>query len=293
MGLPELVEQDLMEQGPWQHDLPGHGPFEDDPFDDEAVAAGPARPFGAAAPGAAVPRVTARTEISRRADSYTLTGAAARRRLPWPPAPTVLRGMRGAPGSHLPAAPAVRPSVGPRAATVAELAPGAARVSTASMSRLTVSTWDLPADLDDLVGASRWTVETRPVDLPARRRTRFPDTRRPASGLLPSGAGRAAVPCERPVLVEQGYRMGRWSRLAATLAVTFAGVGVLLAAVLGNSPVRTSTITVQSGDTLWSVARQISVQEDPYRVMQQIEDLNAGDQSVLLPGTLLTVPVES
>lgn len=125
---------------------------------------------------------------------------------------------------------------------------------------------------------------------PVRRRPRMVNDRRPASGLVPSISGRAGSPSVERVPVDTGLRMGRWTRLAATVTVTIAGLAVLVAALSGGST-GTAEFTVQSGDTLWSVAEQISVQADPYEVMQQIDDLNPGDQTVLLPGTVITVPL--
>jgi len=148
-----------------------------------------------------------------------------------------------------------------------------------------------PVGADGLSGeARRWLEPGRPVDLPARRRPRTVNTRGPASGLVPLAPGRVVASCVEPARVDTGYRMGRWSRLAATVAVTVSAVGILISVLSATPTVGTTEITVRSGDTLWSVARQITVQEDPYAVMQQIEDLNPGSQAVLLPGTLLTVP---
>ncbi|MBP7892530.1 MAG: LysM peptidoglycan-binding domain-containing protein [Firmicutes bacterium] len=51
-------------------------------------------------------------------------------------------------------------------------------------------------------------------------------------------------------------------------------------------------VTVQPGDTLWSIARRVSEGKADLRVLtHRIQKLNALDSAMLLPGQSLTVPL--
>ena len=55
-------------------------------------------------------------------------------------------------------------------------------------------------------------------------------------------------------------------------------------------PVAPRTVTVQTGDTLWTVAERIAPHVDPRLVVAQIQQLNHLDSPQLLAGTQLVVP---
>lgn len=84
--------------------------------------------------------------------------------------------------------------------------------------------------------------------------------------------------------------MGRWARLTATLSLVAAAVvlGAVLAASGGTTAV--SYVTVQTGDTLWSLARQADPAADPRLVVGQIRRLNGLEGDVVAAGAVLQVP---
>ena len=52
-------------------------------------------------------------------------------------------------------------------------------------------------------------------------------------------------------------------------------------------------VTVQPGDTLWSIARRVSEGKADLRVLtHRIQKLNSLDSAMLLPGQSLTVPLQ-
>jgi LysM repeat protein len=51
-------------------------------------------------------------------------------------------------------------------------------------------------------------------------------------------------------------------------------------------------ITVQPGDTLWGIAREIAPGEDPREVIAEIERLNSSVGAVIQAGDELVVPVD-
>jgi LysM repeat protein len=58
-----------------------------------------------------------------------------------------------------------------------------------------------------------------------------------------------------------------------------------------EAPATTVGYVVQSGDTLWEIARSTSADEaDLRRVVQAIQDLNNLTSAVIQPGQLLVVP---
>lgn len=52
----------------------------------------------------------------------------------------------------------------------------------------------------------------------------------------------------------------------------------------------TRTVTVQTGETLWQIARQVAPADDPRDTIHRIRDLNALNTSVVQAGQLLIVP---
>ena len=50
------------------------------------------------------------------------------------------------------------------------------------------------------------------------------------------------------------------------------------------------TVVVRSGDTLWSIAREVAPEEDPRAVVDAIVELNGLDSVDLLPGAQLQLP---
>ena len=93
-----------------------------------------------------------------------------------------------------------------------------------------------------------------------------------------------------PALAEDGYRVGRWARLALTVTVLAAAVVVTVALASGSATPRMVDVTVAPGDTLWSIAGESAPDRDPRAVIEEIKALNDVTGSVLPVGVVLRVP---
>ncbi len=83
----------------------------------------------------------------------------------------------------------------------------------------------------------------------------------------------------------------RGRRMLAFLAALPAAVA--LATREGGAPVGLfETVTVQSGDSLWSIATRIAPGADPRDVVDAIGRLNALDGGMITPGQELAIPAE-
>ncbi|HWC35668.1 MAG TPA: LysM peptidoglycan-binding domain-containing protein [Mycobacteriales bacterium] len=90
-------------------------------------------------------------------------------------------------------------------------------------------------------------------------------------------------------------RLTRRGRIVLTLAMM---VGILVAGfTLGRSSQAAArshlprhTVTVQAGDTLWSVAERVAPHADTRDVVAQIQTLNRLSGAVVVPGERLVVP---
>lgn len=103
-----------------------------------------------------------------------------------------------------------------------------------------------------------------------------------------AAAGQAA-----PVrLTRRGRRVVAGLGLGAALAL----VGVVGGAVVhdGGSPALElagrSTVTVHSGDTLWSIAEALAPHSDPRAVVDALQEANGLADASLVPGQVLVVP---
>ena len=90
----------------------------------------------------------------------------------------------------------------------------------------------------------------------------------------------------------EGYRMGRWARLALTLTV-LAAVAVVTMSLVGSAPRQMVDVTVGPGDTLWSIATHAAPDRDPRDVIEEIKALNAVPGGVLPVGVVLRVPAST
>jgi len=113
--------------------------------------------------------------------------------------------------------------------------------------------------------------------------------------LVPAG-------CATPVpagLAEPGARPVRLTRRGAVVlaaAVVLLGGLMLLVAHLSLGsptahPAATAggVVTVQSGDTLWSIAGQVAPGRDPRQVVERLREVNHLSSAVLSPGQTLKV----
>ena len=88
---------------------------------------------------------------------------------------------------------------------------------------------------------------------------------------------------------------GRILLFAATI-LTLVGLVVAFGQLAGASDTSgpesaTATVTVQSGDSLWSLATAAERSADPRETVERIRELNGLDDSVIVPGQRLVVPV--
>jgi LysM repeat protein len=82
--------------------------------------------------------------------------------------------------------------------------------------------------------------------------------------------------------------------LGLLLNLAVAGAGAL--ALAGSSapadrPAATSTVVVQPGDTLWSIARDLDPTGDPRSAVAELKDLNNLRGSTIEVGRQLLLPV--
>jgi len=130
-----------------------------------------------------------------------------------------------------------------------------------------------------------------------------------APTMFPRSAGAAstassprlhAVP-PLPATARVRLRLTRRGRavLSALVALPLV-IGALVFALNGGGAVATSEqthvsfqyVTVQSGDSLWSVAERVAPNADPRDVIADIVSLNGLDSAVVSPGQQLAVPAK-
>lgn len=113
-------------------------------------------------------------------------------------------------------------------------------------------------------------------------------------GVSARALSRAAVPAAAPqpipAVTEDGYRVGRWSRLALTVTVLAAAVVIAVALAAGSAAPQMVDVTVAPGDTLWSIAGEAAPDRDPRAVIEEIKALNDVTGGVLPVGVVLRVP---
>ena len=88
-------------------------------------------------------------------------------------------------------------------------------------------------------------------------------------------------------------RRGRVTAFVASLAALLAvvvGAGQMADASNEASTVQSSSVVVQSGETLWGIARDVAPGHDPRLVISQIRDLNDLGTRSIVPGQTLVVP---
>jgi len=112
-------------------------------------------------------------------------------------------------------------------------------------------------------------------------------------GGAPGWGAPAAVRPSAPLrLTERGRRVV--AGLSVAIGLSIASVTVVTVQLGGADGglqlAGSSTVVVQSGDTLWSIARAVAPEEDPRLVVDAIVDLNGLDGVDLLPGAELRLP---
>ena len=111
-----------------------------------------------------------------------------------------------------------------------------------------------------------------------------------------SPASRVATRAPRVTATSTPVRLTRRGRvtafvasLAALLAVVV-GAGQMADASNEASTVQSSSVVVQSGETLWGIAKDVAPGHDPRMVISQIRDLNDLGTRSIVPGQTLVVP---
>jgi nucleoid-associated protein YgaU len=93
-----------------------------------------------------------------------------------------------------------------------------------------------------------------------------------------------------------GLRLTRRARRLAVVLALVSGValGSWLDSLVGGAPdlrlAGESTVVVQSGDTLWSIASSVAGDDDVRAVVDQIQRVNRLSGSDLEPGQVLQLP---
>jgi nucleoid-associated protein YgaU len=130
----------------------------------------------------------------------------------------------------------------------------------------------------------------------ACRPTARPVTPSRGGGPARPGGGGRAVPAVRPASTRV-----RLTRRARRLAVVLAlcgglGLGSLLGSLLSGDPgdglhlAGVSSVVVEPGDTLWSIAESVGGGADVRDVVDRIQELNRLEGSTLVPGQVLQLP---
>lgn len=112
-----------------------------------------------------------------------------------------------------------------------------------------------------------------------------------AAATSAASAGRAAVPRVRLRLTRRG-RIVITALLAAPLllgGLLLAPAG-LAAADSGSAAASFQRVTVQPGQSLWTIAQRVAPHADPRYVVSAIEDLNGLQGAVVTPGESLALP---
>ena len=116
-----------------------------------------------------------------------------------------------------------------------------------------------------------------------------------AGEMRPVGRTRAARVQRHPPaplrLTARGRRVVAGLSIAIGLSIA-AGTVVAIEVERGSGLqlAGSSTVVVRSGDTLWSIARDVAPEEDPRAVIDAIVELNGLDSVDLLPGAELRLP---
>ncbi|MFD4194380.1 LysM peptidoglycan-binding domain-containing protein [Amycolatopsis thermoflava] len=144
-----------------------------------------------------------------------------------------------------------------------------------------------------------WLVRRAPEEGAGGRvpvRPRRPEVRRPEVRRPPTRARVVAGRRPGPVAACPRRIAPRWPWLAAVgvaIALAVTGLGVFAGSFAPDVPERTATVAVTPGETLWDLARQYAPGSDTGAVVERIEELNHLPAESVVPGLLLTVPVES
>ncbi|WP_307807331.1 LysM peptidoglycan-binding domain-containing protein [Naasia sp. SYSU D00948] len=104
-----------------------------------------------------------------------------------------------------------------------------------------------------------------------------------------------ALPARRPLRLTHRGRAVFAGLAAAPLIAGLLFASVTAPASAGNeqrSGSAFATVTVTSGDSLWSIAERIAPRADPRDVVAELKRLNALDDSAVLAGQTIAIPAQ-
>lgn len=130
-----------------------------------------------------------------------------------------------------------------------------------------------------------------PARVDPRRRERVPSRVGPDARVVSAVPARLTVTECPTAAPEEGYRMGRWARLAMTLTSAAAALAIVLLVFGGSSEADLREVAVQPGDSLWTIAVSTAPDRDPRDVVEEIVAVNKLADGVLPVGSTLLVPV--
>lgn len=96
----------------------------------------------------------------------------------------------------------------------------------------------------------------------------------------------------------RGVRLTRRGRVVLVVLLALFAAVLALAIDAARSAAATQrtaeaeyrTVIVQSGDTLWDIARDVAPSDDPRETVQRLLDLNGLSTPVIVPGQELALP---
>jgi LysM domain len=91
--------------------------------------------------------------------------------------------------------------------------------------------------------------------------------------------------------VSPNPRVRRQSNLVFVV-VALLVFGIFGVANMSHGPVKTTKVTVFSGESLWSLADKMHLDRDPRDWIADVVSMNHLGSSTLMPGMTLTVPVK-
>ena len=109
---------------------------------------------------------------------------------------------------------------------------------------------------------------------------------RPGVGAVPP----SPAPAPRLRLTARGRRLVAVLALAAGVGLAVLGDAVLGDGGGGLELMGTSSVVVERGDTLWSIAGAVAGERDVREVVGRIQELNQLDSADIEPGQVLQVP---
>lgn len=135
-----------------------------------------------------------------------------------------------------------------------------------------------------------------PMGASRRREGRRPMSHLAGGPVSSRRQARPAVHACREHTSSSSVRLTRRARLIVLLVITAVVVVLgpwraIASAPEGVVPQGWSTVVVQPGDTLWTLAEELDPTADPRVIVAQIKQANSLATSAITPGQVLTIPM--